>query len=123
MIFSDWVEQLRASGHLVCPASSGIPVELWGVRPDGVGFHFRCRGVQVRLALYRPGRARWQVPVWDEVWCPEEALQLWEHRPVTGGDRRQVLPLPQAASAARLVFVAPEQPDDLVVYDGSVEAD
>jgi hypothetical protein len=92
-------------------------VELWGLRPDGVGFHFRCRGVQVRLGLYRPGRAQWQVPVWDDLWCPEEALSLWEHRPVDLECRED----PQAP--ARLVFTDAGAPDDLVVFDGSVESD
>lgn len=117
MIFHEWVKKLSASGYVVCPGSSAVPVEVTGIRPDGVGFHFRCRGVQARLGVYRTGRARWQVPLWDDVWSPEEALQLWELR-VIDGERCHDLP-----EAARLVFTDPGEPDDVVVFDGSVESD
>ncbi len=102
--------RLRDEGYLVCPGSSAVPVEIRGVHPDGVGLHFRCRGTSVRLAVYRPGRAAWQVAVRDEGWCPEEALQLWAHRPLDGS--------PPPADA-RLAFPGGAGPDQELVVDGA----
>jgi hypothetical protein len=113
--FDDWIDQLRADGMLLCPSSSAVPVELTGLRPDGTGFHFRCRGVRIRLALFRPGRASWQVPLWDERWSPEEGLSLWAHRPATADDAVDV------TDVTRLVFDAPDRPDRLAVLDGADE--
>ncbi|MBL7518064.1 hypothetical protein I6A84_08005, partial [Frankia sp. CNm7] len=81
MTFEAWLDRLRTDGYLLCPASSAVPVELRAVRPDGWGVHLRCRGVHVRLGLYRPGRSVWQVPLWDREVVPEDALELWEHQP------------------------------------------
>ncbi|KJE24915.1 hypothetical protein FF36_00525 [Frankia torreyi] len=108
--FKAWMARLRDEGYLVCPGSSAVPVEIRGVRPDGVGLHFRCRGTSVRLAVYRPGRAAWQVAVRDEGWCPEEALQLWAHRPLDG---------PPPTADARLAFPGDAGPDQELVVDGA----
>ncbi|MCK9893130.1 hypothetical protein [Frankia sp. AgB32] len=109
MSFKAWMTRLRADGHLVCPASSAVPVDVRSVRRDGVGLHFRCRGTAVRLAAYRPGRTAWQVCVRDEAWCPEEELQLWAHRPLESS------PPP---TGARLAFPG-AQPDQVIVIDGA----
>ncbi len=109
MSFKAWMNRLRADGHLVCPTSSAVPVDVRSVRQDGVGLHFRCRGTAVRLAAYRPGRTAWQVSVHDEAWCPEEALQLWSHRPLES---------PPPPSGARLAFPG-GQPDQVIVLDGA----
>jgi hypothetical protein len=136
--FQEWIEKLHADGNLMCPGSSAVPVELAGVRPDGTGFHFRCRGVRVRLALYRRGRASWQLPVWDDRWSPEEGLSLWEHRPVetpsgvpapagvwgmAAGPEGAVAGRPggMGAGTARLVFDDPARPDRVAVVDGAAE--
>jgi hypothetical protein len=105
--------RLRSEGYLVCPASSAVPVELRGVRPDGIGLHFRCRGVTVRLDWYRSGRAAWQTPVWDDRWSPEEALELWTHEPAE--------PTGAIPDVARLVFPDGGEPDRQVVLDGARE--
>ncbi|EIV95511.1 hypothetical protein [Frankia sp. QA3] len=110
MSFKAWMARLRDEGYLVCPGNSAVPVEIRGVRPDGVGLHFRCRGTSVRLAVYRPGRAAWQVAVRDEGWCPEEALQLWVHRPLDG---------PPPPAEARLAFPGDGGPDQELVVDGA----
>jgi hypothetical protein len=111
--FQAWLGRLRSDGHVVCPASSAVPVELRVVRPDGVGLHFRCRGVRVRLGWYRPGRAAWQTPIRDERWCPEESLELWEHRPVE--------PAGEVPDYGRLVFPDGGEPDRQVILDGARE--
>jgi hypothetical protein len=111
--FQAWMARLRSEGYLVCPASSAVPVEFRVVRPDGVGLHFRCRGVRVRLGWYRPGRAVWQTPIRDERWCPEEALELWEHRPV---DLAGEVP-----DYGRIVFPDGGEPDREVTLDGARE--
>lgn len=103
------MNRLRDNGYLICPASSAAPVELRGVRRDGVGLHFRCRGTAVRLAAYRPGRTAWQVAVQDEDWCPEESLQLWAHRPLT------TTPPPGAC----LAFPDGGRPDHEIIVDGA----
>jgi hypothetical protein len=108
--FKAWMNRLRADGYLLCPGSSAVPVDVRGVRRDGVGLHFRCRGTAVRLAAYRPGRAAWQVAVRDAGWCPEESLQLWVHRPLDGTP-----PPPEA----RLAFPGDAGPDREVILDGA----
>jgi hypothetical protein len=113
--FEAWLARLRNDGYLLCPASTALPVELRAVRPDGWGLHLRCRGVRVQLGLYRPGRSAWQVPLWDRDVLPEDALELWEHRP-----------LPSAAAAmpagTRIAFTGGrESPDHSVVFDGAHE--
>ncbi|WP_322752153.1 hypothetical protein [Frankia sp. Cas3] len=80
--FNEWTADLRAAGFWLCPASCGVPVELRGLRPDGFGFHLRCRGVRVTLSLFCPGRAMWQLPHWDPRWTPEEGLSLWVNHPI-----------------------------------------
>ncbi|WP_261575968.1 hypothetical protein [Frankia gtarii] len=110
MSFEAWMARLRNEGYLVCPGSSAVPVEIRGVRPDGVGLHFRCRGTSIRLAVYRPGRAAWQVAVRDDGWCPEEALQLWAHLPLDG---------PPPPADARLAFPGDARPDQELVVDGA----
>lgn len=105
-----WMNRLRADGYLVCPGSCAVPVDVRGVRGDGVGLHFRCRGTAIRLAAYRPGRAAWQVAVRDASWCPEESLQLWVHSPLDG------TPPP---TDARLAFPGDAGPDREVILDGS----
>jgi hypothetical protein len=121
--FQEWIDRLRAAGHALCPASSAVPIELRGVRPDGMGFHYRCRGVRVRLALYRPGRAAWQVPLWDDRWCPEESLSLWEQRPVEAGTPVDAADLGgmQSQTGAQLVFDDAANPDRFAVIDGAAE--
>jgi hypothetical protein len=121
--FQEWIDRLRAAGHVLCPASSAVPIELRGVRPDGTGFHYRCRGVRVRLALYRPGRAAWQVPLWDDRWCPEESLSLWEQRPVEAGTPVDAANLGgmQSQTGAQLVFDDAANPDRFAVIDGAAE--
>ncbi|WP_239405547.1 hypothetical protein [Frankia sp. Cj3] len=79
--FEEWTAHLRAAGFRLCPASCGVPVELRGLRPDGFGFHLRCRGVRMTLSVFRPGRAMWQFPYWDPTWTPEEGLSLWVNYP------------------------------------------
>ncbi len=79
--FDEWTAHLRAVGFRLCPASCGVPVELRGLRPDGFGFHLRCRGVRMTLSVFRPGRAMWQFPYWDPTWTPEEGLSLWVNHP------------------------------------------
>jgi len=113
--FEAWLARLRNDGYLLCPASTAVPVELRAVAPDGWGLHLRCRGVRVQLGLYRPGRSAWQVPLWDRDVLPEEALELWEHRP-----------LPRAGAGVpegtRIAFGGTlEAPDHLVVFDGARE--
>ncbi|MCM3883666.1 hypothetical protein [Frankia sp. R82] len=108
--FKAWTDRLRAEGYLVCPGSCAVPVDLRSVRRDGLGLHFRCRGTSVRLAVYRPGRAAWQVAVRDETWCPEEALQLWTHRPLDG---------PPPSADATLAFPDGASPDDEIILDGA----
>jgi len=110
--FDTWIARLRARGFVLCPASSAVPVEVRGVTPRGVGVHFRCRGVRVRLRVYRPGRAAWQIPLRDDGWCPEESLELWVHRPVVGAG---------VPERGRLVFPDEAPPDDELVLDGSRE--
>ncbi|MDT3443723.1 hypothetical protein [Pseudofrankia sp. BMG5.37] len=115
MTFEAWLARLRNDGYLLCPASTAVPVELRAVRPDGWGLHLRCRGVRVQLGLYRPGRPAWQVPLWDRDVLPEDALELWEHRP---------LPLAEVdvPEGTRIAFSgAHEAPDHLVVFDGARE--
>ncbi|EYT93861.1 hypothetical protein ThrDRAFT_00613 [Frankia casuarinae] len=102
--------RLRSEGYLVCSGSSPVPVEVRGVRPDGVGLLFRCRGTAIRLALYRPGRAVWQIAVRDKAWCPEESLQLWTHHP---------LGTPDVPTDARLAFPRGTEPDQELVIDGA----
>ncbi|WP_462166738.1 hypothetical protein [Frankia sp. AiPs1] len=108
--FNAWTNRLRAEGYLVCPGSSAVPVDLRGVRRDGLGLHFRCRGTTVRLGVYRPGRAAWQVAVRDAAWCPEEALQLWVHRPLDDA------PPPDGAM---LAFPGSDGPDNEILLDGA----
>jgi hypothetical protein len=113
--FEAWLDRLRTDGYLLCPASTAVPVELRAVRPDGWGVHLRCRGVRVRLGLYRPGRSAWQVPLWDTEAMPEDALELWEHRPLTPAG----MPLP---AGTRVAFTgAADTPDHEVVFDGARE--
>lgn len=111
--FDEWVARLTAAGHRVCPASTAVPVELCGLRPDGTGFHFRCRGTRVTLSLYAPDRTRWQVRVFDPGWTPEKTLAMWERRPYTCWE--------EAPPDSRLVFDQGERPDAVVVYDGARE--
>ncbi|MCK9923481.1 hypothetical protein MXD61_16670 [Frankia sp. AgPm24] len=108
--FKAWTNRLRAEGYLVCPASCAVPVDLRGVRRDGLGLHFRCRGTSIRLAVYRPGRAAWQLAIRDETWCPEEALQLWRHRPLDG---------PPPSDDAVIAFPGEAGPDREIVLDGA----
>ena len=112
MTFDTWIARLRARGFILCPASSAVPVELRAVLPGGVGVHFRCQGVRVRLRVYRPGRAAWQIPLRDTGWCPEESLELWVHQPVTGD---------AVPDRGRLVFPDEARPDDEIVLDGARE--
>lgn len=113
MTFESWLARLRDRGFVTCPASSGIPVDMRAVAHDGTGLHFRCRGVRIRLHVYRPGRAAWQTPLRDENWSPEESLELWENRPL----RDTEIP-----AGGRLVFVAAgadPEPDTEIVLDGA----
>ncbi|OHV43106.1 hypothetical protein BBK14_10775 [Parafrankia soli] len=115
MMFESWLARLRDRGFVMCPASSAIPVDVRAVAADGTGLHFRCRGVRVRLAVYRPGRAAWQTPLRDENWAPEESLELWERRPLRDGT---------VPAKGRLVFVADgedgaAEPDAEIVLDGA----
>jgi hypothetical protein len=110
--FQQWTARLRAQGWRICPSSTGVPVDLRGLLPDGRGFHLSCRGVRVHLAVYRPGRACWHVPVVADISRPEEAISEWEHRPLDGvGD-----PPP----GTQLVFDGPA-PDSHAVWDGARE--
>jgi hypothetical protein len=120
--FEAWLGRLRLDGYLICPASTALPVELRAVRPDGWGIHLRCRGVHVRLGLYRPGRAAWQVPLRDRYAIPEESLELWEHRPLRQATA-DVTPAGTALPAGtRIAFTGDhETPDHQVVFDGSRE--
>lgn len=113
MRFEEWVARLTTAGHRICPASTRVPLELCGLRPDGTGMHFRCRGTRATLSLYAPGRARWQVRVFDPSWTPEETLAIWERRPYTRWE--------EAPPHSRLVFDDAERPDVHVVYDGARE--
>lgn len=112
MDFQGWVARLRAGGYRVCPASTAVPVEVWGLRPDGSGFHLRCRGVRVRLALYRPGRAAWQVPIASGAPRPEEEVSGWERHPVGRWE--------DAPADARLVFDGGPA-DAHAIFDGGHE--
>ncbi|MBL7494797.1 hypothetical protein [Frankia nepalensis] len=115
MTFEAWLDRLRTDGYLLCPASSAVPVELRAVRPDGWGVHLRCRGVHVRLGLYRPGRSVWQVPLWDREVVPEDALELWEHQPPPSA--AGLLPV-----GTRIAFTgAADAPDHQAVFDGATE--
>lgn len=115
MTFDAWLDQLRADGYLLCPSSTAVPVELRAVRPDGWGVHLRCRGVRVRLGLYRPGRAAWEVPMWDPTAAPEETLELWQHLPLA-------LAGPVLATGTRIAFTGDhERPDHEAIYDGARE--
>lgn len=115
MTFDRWLSRLRDRGFVLCPASSAVPVDVRCLTPTGVGLHFRCRGVRVRLAVYRPGRAAWQVPLRDEDARPEETLELWQHRPV---DLAEGAP----STGARLTFTGdPDPPPDReAMIDGSL---
>jgi hypothetical protein len=116
--FEAWLGRLRNDGYLLCPASTAVPVELRAVRPDGWGLHLRCRGVHVRLGLYRPGRPAWQVPLRDRHVIPEETLELWEHRPL----RQAADPGVGLPAGTRIVFTGTEDlPDHQLVFDGSRE--
>ncbi len=140
--FEEWTSQLRTAGFRLCPGSFAVPVELRGLRPDGFGFQLRCRGVRVTLALFRPGRELWQVPVWDPKWSPEEGLSLWVNhppaRPLTGyrafghpdlsaWDTDNVVSdfnqwkNNDIPDGARMVFDREENPDHQVVFDGARE--
>lgn len=119
MTFEAWLGRLRNDGYLLCPASTAVPVELRAVRPDGWGLHLRCRGVHVRLGLYRPGRSAWQVPLRDRDVIPEESLELWEHRPLRQATEPATTALP---AGTRIVFTgAWDAPDHQLVFDGSRE--
>jgi hypothetical protein len=105
---------LGERGIVLCPTSAAVPVDARGLWSDGSGFHLRCRGTRVTLALYRPGRAHWQVPLDDLGWVPEEYLSLWERRPVDGAEA----PAAATTAGARLVFDDEPGPDRLATYDG-----
>lgn len=111
MTFEAWLARLRTDGHLVCPTSCAVPVELRSVRADGVGLRLRCRGVRVGLGLYRAGRAVWQVPIQDSRWTAEESLELWEHRelPPSGED---------VPAGTRIGFDGGDDPDHHLAFDG-----
>ncbi len=140
--FEEWTASLRAAGFRLCPRSCAVPVELRGLRPDGFGFHLRCRGVRVKLSLFRPGRAMWQLPFWDPQWVPEEGLSLWANYPMdhpsftrrlfghsdhfgTKMDYNIHTGYPANNSHipdnARMVFDREEVPDHQVVFDGGLE--
>ncbi|WP_045876532.1 hypothetical protein [Pseudofrankia sp. DC12] len=122
MTFEAWLGRLRNDGYLLCPASTAVPVELRAVRPDGWGLHLRCRGVQVRLGLYRPGRSAWQVPLRDREVVPEEALELWEHRPLRHVAEPGAGPGATLPTGTRIVFTGSQDlPDHQLVFDGSRE--
>jgi len=118
--FEAWLGRLRNDGYLLCPTNTAVPVELRAVRPDGWGLHLRCRGVRVSLGLYRPGRCAWQVPLRDRQVIPEEALELWEHRPLhqaaAPGSGAMLPP------GTRIAFTgAHDTPDHELIFDGSRE--
>ncbi len=140
--FEEWTASLRAAGFQLCPRSCAVPVELRGLRPDGFGFHLRCRGVRVKLSLFRPGRAMWQLPFWDPQWVPEEGLSLWANYPMDHpslGHRPFGHPAPSGLNtddgthtgnpmnnsyipnSVRMVFDHGEAPDHQVVFDGGQE--
>ncbi|MGF7237684.1 MAG: hypothetical protein ACQSGP_22385, partial [Frankia sp.] len=112
MNFPQWTARMQAQGCRICPSSTGVPVDLRGLFPDGRGFHLLCRGVCVRLAVYRPGRARWQVPVVAGADRPEEAFADWEHRPVDA--------VAEPSPGTMLVFDG-LSPDAQAVWDGARE--
>ncbi len=112
MDFPQWTAGMRAEGCRICPSSTGVPVDLRGLFPDGRGFHLSCRGVRVRLAVYRAGRARWQVPVMAGTDRPEEAFTDWEHHPVDA--------VAEPPPGTLLVFDG-VAPDAQAVWDGAHE--
>jgi hypothetical protein len=109
-----WAAAVRPRGIVFCPSSSPLPVDVRGLLADGTGFHLRCRGTRVTLASYRPGRARWQVPLEGLAWVPEEYLSLWERRPLD--DPGALAAAATQPAGARLVFGG--APDRGATYDG-----
>ena len=109
----DWLSLLAGRGLQVCPSSVTVPVELRGLLPDGRGFHLLCRGVSVRLDLYAPERAAWEVPVAPVSTRPEDAYADYAISPLTRPGRLEGRP-----EGARLIFAEPDHPDERRVFDG-----
>ena len=75
-----WADELRRRGITVLPGASAVPVELYGLLPDGRALHFRCRGTSATLRLHAAGdvalavgvreAVRPELPVTGEVWLP-----------------------------------------------------
>ena len=108
-----WHSSLAQRGLQICPSSVTVPVELRGLLPDGRGFHLLCRGVSVRLDLYAPERAAWEVPVAPVSARPEDAYADYAIAPLTRPGRLEGRPV-----GARLVFAEPDRPDERRVFDG-----
>ncbi len=108
-----WLSSLAGRGLQVCPSSVTVPVDLRGLLPDGRGFHLLCRGVSVRLDLYEPERAAWEVPVAPVSTRPEDAYADYAISPLTRPGRLEGRP-----EGARLVFAGSDDPDESRVFDG-----
>lgn len=75
---ASWTHELRRRGITVLPGSTSVPVELYGLLPDGRAVHFLCRGASVTLRLYAADSValavgiretvRAELPVTGEVW-------------------------------------------------------
>jgi hypothetical protein len=75
-----WADELGRRGVRVLPPTTAVPVELYGLLPDGRALHFLCRGTSVSLRLYAAADVALAVgvreavvtelPVTGEVWLP-----------------------------------------------------
>jgi hypothetical protein len=91
-----WTTDLKHHGITLLPGSSTVPVEVYGLLPDGTALHFRCRGTSVTLRLYDAADVsvavgvrepvRTELPVTGEVWlAPADVLASAGGRTVLTG--------------------------------------